>query len=772
MKRLLVALLFLCLYLPAVTGPAAAQFILPEPPIIIPRDVKIAYQRVNVTIDNQVATTHIDQLFVNENEWMLEGVYLFPLPAGAAVSQLTMWVDGQPIEAKILDRDEARQIYDEIVRQWRDPALLEYVGGSAIQANVFPIPPRDERRIEITYSQLLTADAGLLRYVYPQSSSLYTNLPLASQSIRVELRSNQALRAIYSPSHAVAVSRDGDFRAVAGYEGSQVTADTDFELYYTVAAEEIGLNLLSYKEAGADGFFLLLVAPGVQAEEVAAKDVILVVDVSGSMRGEKMRQAQDAARYVLDNLNPEDRFNVVAFSTGTRAYARELAPAGQAAAARQFVNSLDAVGGTNISQALLEAIYQADSARPTTLIFLTDGLATEGITDTPRLLDAVQQAAPPNVRLFVFGVGDDVDTTLLDGLAQNHRGAAIYVRPLQAIDEIVSGFYAKISAPVLTDLRLDFGDIVVEQLYPTTPPDLFAGSQLVLAGRYRQGGPATITLTGMVNGRTQTFTYADNGFRSQGGDPFIPRLWATRAIGHLLTQIRLHGEDPELVQSVVNLSVRYGVITPYTSFLIEEDDIFSQTARDLIVEEVMVERAAAPLSVSGAQAVDAAADMAGLAAAEVAAPLPATAADQGGAAAQETVRLAGSKTFVLRDGVWLDTAYDPERYPLQPILFASDAYFGLVTAVPESGQYLALGAQVIFVHEGTAYQIVTDAEGAAVTLPVAATSAQPAIAPPAPETAVAPIQAGGRSWLWPAVLGAVLLVGLGFWRQRRRQQPS
>ncbi|MCA9923824.1 MAG: hypothetical protein KC421_15710, partial [Anaerolineales bacterium] len=196
MKEKLLTTLFTLLALFSWTQAAVyAQIAPPEPPIVLPPpDVTIAYQRVNVTIDDQVATTHIEQLFVNENDWMLEGTYLFPLPPEAAVSQLTMWVDGTPIEAKILEKDEARAIYDEIVRQLRDPALLEYVGSSAIQANVFPIPPHSERKIEITYTQVLPADGGLFHYVYPQSGKLYTNLPLQTQSIRVEVRSNEAMR--------------------------------------------------------------------------------------------------------------------------------------------------------------------------------------------------------------------------------------------------------------------------------------------------------------------------------------------------------------------------------------------------------------------------------------------------------------------------------------------------------------------------------------------------------------------------------------------------
>lgn len=720
--------------------PAHAQDIISEPPII-PQDVKIEYQRVDVVIADQVATTHIEQLFVNDNGWMLEGEYFFPLPDGAVVSQLTMWVDGQPIEANILERDEAQQIYDTIVRQLRDPALLKYVGTQAIQANVFPIPPNDERLIEIEYTQILPADNGLIHYVYPQSTTLYTNMPLGNQSIRVEVQSDEAIRAIYSPSHNVAINRDGDFRATVGYEDGNVTADTDFELYYTVSPEEIGLNLLSYKESGEDGFFLLLVAPSVETNEVVAKDVILVLDTSGSMEGEKLAQAQEAAVSILDNLNPDDRFNVVSFSTGTRNYETGLVSADNAPAAAAFVQRLEALGGTNISQALLEAVTQANPERPTTIIFLTDGLATEGITDTSRLLNTLDQSAPANVRLFAFGVGDDVDTSLLDQLAQNHRGTTTYVRPFQAIDEVVSSFYAKVSAPVLTDISLDFDGIRIEQLYPQTLPDLFAGSQLVLVGRYRDGGTADITLNGTVNGRSQTTTYRDHQFRSSGGDDFIPRLWATRAIGNLLTEIRLNGENPELVQSVVNLSIRYGIITPYTSYLIEENDIFSQTGREVIIEEEMESLSMDDGAVSGAAAVDEAAASANMAEAEapMAAPMPmaTTVPGEGSAVgnpapANQPIQFVGSKTFVLRDGVWMDTAYDADTMTPQEVGFASDAYFDLVTAVPDIGQYFALGEQVLVVIGDQVYTTTPDGGSSAVTLPSQATAVPDTI--PAPDT--------------------------------------
>lgn len=732
----MLALLAVCLGLAA---PAAADGIIiidpppGVPPIRLDEALTIKYHRVTVEIKDQVATTHVDQVFLNENHWTAEGTYIFPLPTEAAVGEFVMWVDGTRIEGEILKAEEARRIYNDIVRRRRDPALLEYVGRDLVKASIFPIPPGDERRVELEYSQVLPMDNGLVHYVYPLSTEKYSARPLEEVSIRVEVESRDEIKAVYSPSHEVFIEREDDYHALVGLEQSDVLPDKDFELYYTVSPEDVGLNLLSFMEAGQDGFFLLLAAPNVEVDpdQVMARDLILVLDVSGSMDGEKLDQAKRAAEYILDHLNSQDHFNIIAFSTGLRTFSRELEPARKWEEAAEFVDRLEAVGGTDINRALLEALSMADEQRPTTLIFLTDGLATEGVYETPAILSNVEDAAGSNVRLFSFGVGDDVDTDLLDSLALDHGGTSAYVRPGQRLDEEVSAFYSKVSTPVLADIEIDFGDIVVEQLYPERTPDLFAGTQLVLVGRYREGGPTTITLSGIVNDRRLSFSYPDQYFRNRGGESeaFIPRLWATRTIGHYLTQIRLYGQKREWVETIVNLSIRYGIITPYTSFLIDEDDIFTQTGRRNIVEETeaeMVEHAPAPAY--GADAVEKAAGEGALREAEAPIALPtmvAMAPDGGGPVeVAEVLQYMGSKTFVLRDGVWVDTAFDPAAMEPVEVGFLSDGYFDLVAAVPVLGDYLSLGQRVIAVHEAIAYEVV---EGPGEDFNVPADTTEPAV---------------------------------------------
>lgn len=691
-----------------------------------PSWLKIDYHRVNVTIENQIAATHVDMQFTNQGEALAEGTFIFPLPQGAAVDQLTMWVDGQPISAKILDKDEARGIYNEIVRQYRDPALLEYIGTNAVQANVFPIPPGDSRHIEIQYSQILEVDNGLIHYVYPMHNAGAGQRVIGEMSIVVNVNGNDPISSIYSPSHNIAITRTNDDRGFrAGFEANRFMADADFSLYYGIASDAINVNLLTYRESATDdGFFMLLVQPPVTIPEdqIIAKDVIIVLDQSGSMFGDKWEQAREAAIKVLRALNAEDRFNVILFSTGWRVFSNQMEAPAQAQSAIDWIRGQDAIGGTDINGALTTALDMVESDRPTTILFMTDGLATEGEVNTQNILKNLEAAASPNVRIFTFGVGDDVDTFLLDSIVQDFRGAGSYVRPGERIDEKVASLYSKISAPVMTDIALDFGGMQVDWMYPSQLPDLFAGEQLTLVGRYRRSSEnTTITLRGSVNGAEQTISYANLDFPARaGGEPFIARLWATRRIGDLLNTIRLRGENKELIDSVVNLSVRYGIITPYTSFLIEEDDILSQAGRDRAAEGFAQEARQLSSVASGAGAVAAADATINLQAAQAPLPQPTMAAapmggvvttegerdDQSGAG-YNPIKTVKDKTFILQDGVWTDTAFTPDTMETQKVEFLSDAYFQLLEDKPELSDYFAVGARVIVVIEGVAYEVTS-----------------------------------------------------------------
>jgi Ca-activated chloride channel family protein len=754
----------------------ADGIIIPHPPICIdcpvppppePVWLTIKYHRVNVTIKDQVAVTHVDQVFVNESQWEIEGTYVFPLPVDAAVSDFSMWVDGQKFEGELLDRDQARRIYEDIVRQRRDPALLEYVDRGAFRVSIFPIPPGAERRVELEYSQVLPMDGGLVRYSYPLNTERFSARPLESVAVSVAVESPDPIKAIYSPSHKIGVDRDGEYRARVGYEERDVLPDQDFDLVYTVSPEDVGLGLLSRKDGASDGFFLMLVAPKVEVDPTAVveKDVLLVLDTSGSMEGEKLEQAKEALVYVLNHLNEGDRFNITDFSTGVRQFARSPELVSQSQEAAAWVRDLAANGGTDINRALLETLAGVDPERPTIIVFLTDGQPTEGEVETERILANVTDATRSNVRLFTFGVGDDVNTILLDTLAQEQRGASAYVRPGERIDETVSAFYAKVSLPLLADVEITVDGVHVEDIYPYPLPDLFAGTQLVIVGRYREGGPATIRVDGTVNGQAQRFDF-EGFFEESGGEPFIPRLWATRKIGYLLNQIRLHGESQELLDEIVELSVRYGIVTPYTSYLVQEDaDVLTREGRqDLAFRELEV-LATAPPAAAGAQAVEEAVDKAAIESADI--------AEAPGAEAVEVVRIVGDKTFVNRNGVWTDTTFDPSSMTTSKLGFGGDAYFDLLSARPELGAYFALGDRVIVDVGGVVYEI-TDVDDGSVQMPVIPTAKSPDVSTATPAGATPAgivredVQQGNLSGLCPGTLiGGLVLVSFAIVQAKR-----
>lgn len=723
MKKQIVFALVLALTLALLVfqSPARADgIIIPDPPPcgVDPcpppamDTLTIRYHHVTVTIEDQLAVTHVDQVFYNPNDFTVEGTYIFPIPADAAVSNFILWIDGEPVEGQVLNADQARKIYQEIVSTMRDPALLEYAGRGAVQARIFPIAAQGERRIELEYTQALTADNGLVQYVYPLNTEKFSSQPLESVSISVEIRSGTPIRAVYSPTHNVAINRDNDNHLTAGYEDSGVTPNTDFALYYSLGDTE-AFHLMTYRDpfdnTDPGGTFLMLLAPKPQVDNrPIPKDVILVLDRSGSMEGEKFLQAQQALKYILGRLNPEDTFNVIAFSTGMEIYAPGLVSAADAQEAISWVDSLSAQGATDINRALLEAAALTSESRsqerPAYLIFLTDGLPTEGEIEPGRILSNFS-TAPSGLRLFAFGVGYDVDTFLLDSLTQEHHGASFYVRPGENLEEILSGFYEKISTPVLTDIQIDFGGLPVFDMYPQPLPDLFAGSQIVITGRYSQPGTVDVTVTGKVNGQIQTFVYEDQVFTERSSSDsdtlsVLPRLWATRKIGYLLNQIRLTGADQETIDQIVRLSIRYGIVTPYTSYLVTEDMPLGAEEQQRIAEDQYNNMQAMPTAPAyGQAAVEKAAEQGEMAEAGSASAPSVEAAD--------VVQIVGSRTFVLSQGVWVDTAFDPSTMSTIPVTFLSAEYFDLTATHPDLADAFALGDRVIALSGGTAYEVVT-----------------------------------------------------------------
>lgn len=729
-------------------NPPPRPFPIPRPvppPRPLPRDIALTVKKhaVDVSITDGVAVTAIDQVFFNPHDGTVEGTYIFPLEDDVALGKFSMFVNGQEVEGKVLSVEEARRTYESIVATMRDPALLEYLGTRMFKARIFPISPKSEVRVRLSYTQMLRAEDGLVRYRYPLNTEKHIASPVETVSVMVRVESKTAIKSVFSPSHNVAVSRTSDHQASASYEAKNVYPDKDFELYYTLSDKEFGMTVLTQRLPGQDGFFLVRIAPPtkVEAGDVLAKDIAFVIDTSGSMAGEKMDQAKNALKFCLSNLNKDDRFNIIPFSHEPTRFRDGLAAAAPETIeqARKFVEGLTATGGTNIHDALLAALADASSAeasRPYLIVFLTDGQPTIGVTDIHEILKKVGHKNAGRVRLFVFGVGDDVNTHLLDLLAEQNRGARDYVTPGENLELKLSSFYRKVSDPVLGDLSLSFGGLSVYDLYPRRLGDLFAGSELVVAGRYSGDGARAVELAGTRRGKAERFVYETNFPREAANHDFLPRLWAMRKVGYLLDEIRLHGENRELKDTIVQLATQYGIVTPYTAYLVTEPGGVAfrggrawETAMNAalpppspssivprpgggVVRVGGVERresvAKKMMAAEGADAVDASMEMRRLAfAGSNGVPAPAATEPQTGARDDQRslVTNVGTRTFYRVDDRWIDAAYDSKTETKKIELF-SEEYFELVRKHPNLGKCFALGERVVVVVGAVAYETV------------------------------------------------------------------
>ena len=686
----------------------------PPPQVAIPRSLPVKSIKLDTKISSQVATTHVEQIFLNNTGATLEGTYLFPIPESASIVEFAIWEGDRRLVGEVRSREEARRIYDQIVRRQKDPGLLEYAGKDLFQASIFPILPHSEKKLELTYTQVARGEGGTIAYRYPLGTGRQMT-QIGSVSGRVEVESKDPLRNLYSPSHSIDVKRTGEHRATVSFESDSGKEPQDFQLFYTLTKDDFGLTLLTSREPGRDGYFLLMISPKDEwsDKEYSAKDIVFVVDTSGSMaEAGKMEKARAALLYGIRVLRPEDRFNIISFSGEEHLMETGLIPADEKGRARgeAFVKSLKPVGGTNINQSLLASVKQFfDGDRPKLLIFMTDGLPTVDETNVDRIIENVRKARQPGIRLFTFGVGYDVNTTLLDKLAAENGGVADYVEPKEDLEVKVSNFFTKVSYPVLTDLRLDTGGVKTDLVYPRGIPDVFRGSQVTLIGRYSNEADlesVKLTLTGKSAGTTRTYSY--NGLRfplRSDANEFLPRLWATRRVGWLMEQVRTNGEQKELRDEIVDLGTRYGIVTPYTSYLALEGEASKN-----------ITSVRPPKSLRGTYQIQPGLSSAPSAATGVDAVTRSKAAREQQQVeslkderASSVLKRVGDKSFYLIDDVWTDSEFTSDaNLPQKTLRFGSDEYFDLLKEKPQLARYFSLGERVIVVFDGMVYRVNSD----------------------------------------------------------------
>src|SRR5262245_60840502 len=582
MRRLIPVLALFVAFAPGLRG---AGLLIPEEKTLPP--LAMLDHKVSITVDDQVATTRVEQTFRNHTDRPLEATYLFPVPKGASVNKFTMWVGDKETKGELVEADKARSVYESIVRRTQEPGLLEYLGNNLFRVRVFPVPAKGDQKLALSYTSVAERSAGLVEYVYPLKTDGKATATLEDFSITAVLKSQHGVQNVYSPTHSISLKRRGDKEVHVSFDKKQGLLDRDFQLFYQLGDKDVGLTGLVHRPiAGEHGYFLMLATPKVELKKdyEVPRDMVLVLDTSGSMRGKKMEQACKALKYCLDNLGKNDRFGLINFATTVNKYKDNLTEASsdQVSQAKKWVDELDATGGTAIFDALEAALElrSKDEGRTFTVVFFTDGQPTIGEGDKTKpeaILKNTIAKNTANTRIFTFGVGDDVNATLLDQLSEKTRALATYVRPQEDIEAKVSGLHAKISRPVLSNLKLaSTNDVRLLEVYPPQLPDLFHGQQLTVLGRYSGKGPSAIKLAGTVGKESREFVYEltfPARTEEKESKDFVEHLWARRKVGYLLDQIRATGENKELVAEVVSLAKKYGITTPYTSHLIVPDGV-------------------------------------------------------------------------------------------------------------------------------------------------------------------------------------------------------
>jgi Ca-activated chloride channel homolog len=700
---------------------------------------------VRVTVDGRVARVEVTEWFRNGSGGIAEGHYLYPLPGEASFSSFSLFQGEDELTGETLDAGEARRIYEGIVARLQDPALIEMAGQGLLRARVFPIQPGETRKVVLRYEQLLAGSGGGLRFSYVGGSPALAR-PIAGPGINPEIlpqprpepRPGPPFRPWregalfqqegaggsmppiaggsptglpfqlvvtdagdflepFSPTHRVAVERVRGRLQVRSDE----VLEGAFTLFLPFSRERIGMSLTTHRLSGEEGWVMLALSPGAaDLEDPEPRDLTVVLDISGSMSGAKMEQARAALQQLLGTLDTRDRFRLVVYNAAVRSFRDEWSPARGAplSEARRWVDAIGATGGTNIAGALEEAFrLQSPRGRLPIVVFLTDGLPTVGEQDPDRIATAAE-AARGRARVFAFGVGYDVNTRLLDAVAAAGRGTTAYVQPDESVETALGTLAEKIRHPVLTDLELVDTPVRIHELYPVTIPDLFAGEELVLLARYTPGRrdvTGDVVLRGMRGGRIETFRVRATFPVEATGDAWLPRLWASRKLGHLSRQVRIEGETESLVEEIRSLALRYGLVSEYTSYLVVEPGMALADAGPMPVpgrrgigEARMLPAPMAAPPTSGAVAVQAAEASRMRREVNSAADLreaEETMARWNVGAASGGARMVGGRTFQLVEGTWRDAGIQGDA-PVVKVAPYSQGWFRLLEALPELRQ--------------------------------------------------------------------------------------
>lgn len=675
---------------------------------------------VNAELVNGVLHYEVTETFVNRGSGIGEADYLFPLPKGAAFQDLKLSINGELVSGEALNAAEARQIYEQIVRQRRDPALVEWMGYGLLRTRIFPIAPGEEKKVVVRFQGVAQREGDALRVDYFRGT-----MPAAvvrevdgggiregRNSFTLIYPADALYGSAYSPTHSLTTERSGSKREVkVSGDGREITL-----LVPVRRTTEPSISMLAYAPARENGFTLITLSPPAVAPRITDRDVTLVLDVSGSMSGVKITQARAAGKQLLATLRPADRFRLIDFSTDVRTFRDEFAyaTAANVRAASQYLELLDASGSTNISGALEEALRPSVTpGRLGLVLFVTDGQPTVGERNPDSIASRVA-ALRGTRRIFSFGVGADLNVSLVERLALEGRGTAQFVRPDESVERAVSIVASRLTNPVVTDMRVYADGVRLLKTLPSQASDIFAGQDFVMLARYDHDGPTRLRFEGTTANGPVVWSSRVVFPASSRENSFIARLWATQRVGYLSAEKRRNGGSTEVDDEIRQLGERYGIPTEFSSYLVLEPGMdprrrlgavrnapLSGAVGGLQLSEVVVTGVATAAKSSNDVRFEAARASASQRSATTLSAADAASAVVG---AGGEARRSGDRLFVLRDSVWTDTGLKDSttRLKIRPY---SAAYFKVLELLPELREPFALGEKAIVAGRSIAIEI-------------------------------------------------------------------
>jgi Ca-activated chloride channel family protein len=658
-------------------------------------------REVRVVLEGRVLRYEVTERWTNRGRALGEVDYVLPLPRGAAFENLSLMIDGEMVNGEIRGAGEARRIYEEIVRRQRDPALVEWMDHGVLRTRIFPIQPSETRTVTVRFNAIAEREGDALRVDVPAPRGQGTEN--TGTQLNFQWPEGNGYGEAWSPTHRVE-----DAGGVPRRSLRVVDATGTVTLLLPVRSNSAAMTVLTHAPRTDEGYMLLTIGAPTRSVSRTARDVTFVIDVSGSMSGEKMTQAKAAGRQLLNSLGASDRFRLIAFSSDVNDFAEGWSAVnpGSLRRAQEWLDGLSATGGTNIGGALERALeVSTPENRLGLVLFMTDGEPTVGERDPAKLAARASQQRGER-RVFTFGIGADVNVTLLEQLALDGAGTAHFVRPQENVERIVGVVAQRLTSPVATDIRIRAQGVTLEQVMPAGRIDLFAGQELTILARYTGSAEsARITVTGQHPDGPVTWTSEARFPAQRTQDAFVGRLWATQRVGWLSAERRKNGASPELDNEIKQLGERWGIPTALTSYLVLEPGM-------------VVGNAPAPRGGRGGVM-----PMAQGAATTASAPPPAfedarrasvqrasrSVADAEGEMDARQTRRTASRMFVMKDSVWTDTRSAAARARTVRVRPFSDAYFALMNRTPELREVFALGERVEA--RGRAVTVVLAADG-------------------------------------------------------------